>query len=127
MSEVYVRVPLWLRRVQLACLGGVYASLLAAGTFILTVDPHPLLWAHACFVCIGTACGLFALIRGQYKLEAASLVWLIGGLLLLSMHPKPGGLFVDLLGLALVLALGLRFVQLVSFSIEHSKIRDLRR
>lgn len=127
MSEVYVRVPMWLRRTQLLCLGGVYAALLAAGTIILSVDPHPLLWAHALFVCVGTACGLFALVRGQYKLEAASLVWLVGGLLLLTMHPKPGGLFVDLLSFALVLSLGLRFVQLVSFSIEHSKTRDLRR
>lgn len=127
MSEVYVRVPMWLRRTQLACLGGVYAALLAAGAMLLTADQHPLLWAHALFVCIGTACGLFALVRGQYKLEAASLIWLIGGLLLLTMHPKPGGLFVDLLSLALVLSLGLRFVQLVSFSIEHSKTRDPRR
>ena len=125
MSEVYVRVPMWLRRTQLACLGGVYAALLAAGTLLLAVDQHPLLWVHASFVCIGTGFGLFALVRGQYKLEAASLVWLIGGLLLLSMHPKPGGFLTDVLDLALVLALGLRFVQLVSFSIEHSKIRDL--
>lgn len=125
MDGVYIRVPRWLRYLQLFCLAGVYVFLLTAGSFLVSIDPHPLLLVHGGFITIGTACGLVGLAKGRYKLEAASLVWVISGLFLVLLHPKHGGLFVACVILALILSTTLRLVQLVSFAIEHERDRSL--
>ncbi len=106
MSEVYVRVPMYQTP---AVLGGVYAALLAAGS----CQPiRTLLWAHALFVCIGTACGLFAHTHSTWRRPASYGYYRRSAR---TMHPKP----VQIGSFAPLCSPSGWCLQLVSFSIEH--------